>query len=170
MKFEFNKKNIFLLTILIIIIIVGLTLHDYRNPSNGVKVTKKITLVDDYSRFFTISNASNKYINYLQNRDKDNLMFLLSDSYIEGNNINKNNILTKLKLLDEGEYNFEARNMYQEKFSKNIIRYYIKGNLTRIMIDQYTKPIDYYLIVDLYLDNSTFSVIPYDGKMFKEAK
>ncbi len=170
MKFEFNKKNILLLTILIIIMIVGLTLHDYRNPSNGVKVTKKITLVDDYSRFFTISNASNKYINYLQNRDKDNLMFLLSDSYIEGNNINKNNILTKLKLLDEGEYNFEARNMYQEKFSKNIIRYYIKGNLTRIMIDQYTKPIDYYLIVDLYLDNSTFSVIPYDGKMFKEAK
>lgn len=170
MKFEFNKKNILLLTILIIIIIVGLTLHDYRNPSNGVKVTKKITLVDDYSRFFTISNASNKYINYLQNRDKDNLMFLLSDSYIVGNNINKNNILTKLKLLDEGEYNFEARNMYQEKFSKNIIRYYIKGNLTRIMIDHYTKPIDYYLIVDLYLDNSTFSVIPYDGKMFKEAK
>lgn len=170
MKFEFNKKNILLLTILIIIMIVGLTLHDYRNPSNGVKVTKKITLVDDYSRFFTISNASNKYINYLQNRDKDNLMFLLSDSYIVGNNINKNNILTKLKLLDEGEYNFEARNMYQEKFSKNIIRYYIKGNLTRIMIDQYTKPIDYYLIVDLYLDNSTFSVIPYDGKMFKEAK
>lgn len=170
MNFELNKKNIVLLTIFVLVIIIGLTLHDYRNPTSVNKNNEKISLVTDYSRFFTISNASSKYINYLKNQDQENLMLLLSDSYISVNNINKNNVLSKLTLLDNGEYSFEARMMYQENISKNIIRYYLKGYLTKIIMDEYQRPTDYYLIIDLDLDNLTFAVTPYDKKSFEEVK
>ena len=60
--------------------------------------------------------------------------------------------------------------MYQENKNKNLIRYYIKGDLTKEVMDEYQRPTDYYLIIDLDIKNMTFSVTPYDGKLFKEAK
>ena len=66
MEFELNKKNIILLIILVIVFSAGILLHNYRNPVKENKKTEKITLVKDYSRFFTISNAGNKYIQYIK--------------------------------------------------------------------------------------------------------
>lgn len=170
MGFEFNKKNIILLIFFVLVIITGIVLYNYRNPVVETKKEEKIILVEDYSRFFTISNASNKYIQYLKSKDKENLMLLLNDSYISLNGINKNNILEKLALLDSGDYTFEARKMYQETINKNMIRYYIQGNLTKEIMEEYQRPVDYYLIIDLDLINLTFAVTPYDGTFFKEAK
>ncbi|NLL02456.1 MAG: hypothetical protein GX265_05515 [Mollicutes bacterium] len=170
MEFELNKKNIILLIILVIVFSAGILLHNYRNPVKENKKTEKITLVKDYSRFFTISNAGNKYIQYLKNKDKDNLIILLNESYLTLNDINENNVLEKLTLLSSGNYSFEARKMYQENKNKNLIRYYIKGDLTKEVMDEYQRPTDYYLIIDLDIKNMTFSVTPYDGKLFKEAK
>lgn len=170
MEFELNKKNIILLIILVIVFSAGILLHNYRNPVKENKKTEKITLVKDYSRFFTISNAGNKYIQYIKNKDKDNLIILLNESYLTLNDINENNVLEKLTLLSSGNYSFEARKMYQENKNKNLIRYYIKGDLTKEVMDEYQRPTDYYLIIDLDIKNMTFSVTPYDGKLFKEAK
>ena len=170
MDFELNKKNIILLIILVIVFSAGILLHNYRNPVKENKKTEKITLVKDYSRFFTISNAGNKYIQYLKNKDEDNLIILLNESYLTLNDINENNVLEKLTLLSSGNYSFEARKMYQENKNKNLIRYYIKGDLTKEVMDEYQRPTDYYLIIDLDIKNMTFSVTPYDGKLFKEAK
>ena len=170
MNFEFNKRNVSLLGIFILIIIAGLMLHSYRNPAVTQKESEKITLVKDYSRFFTISNAGNKYINYLQNKDKDNLILLLNDTYISVNEITKDNILDKLTLLNSGNYTFEARKMYQEILNQNITRYYVKGNLNIVLMDEYERPKDYYLIIEMDLKNLTFSVTPDDGKIFKGDK
>ncbi len=170
MGFEFNKKNIILLIIFVLVIITGIVLYNYRNPVVETKKEEKIILVKDYSRFFTISNAGNKYIQYLKNKDKDNLIILLNESYLTLNDINENNVLEKLTLLSSGNYSFEARKMYQENKNKNLIRYYIKGDLTKEVMDEYQRPTDYYLIIDLDIKNMTFSVTPYDGKLFKEAK
>ena len=170
MGFEFNKKNIILLIIFVLVIITGIVLYNYRNPVVETKKEEKIILVKDYSRFFTISNAGNKYIQYLKNKDKDNLIILLNESYLTLNDINENNVLEKLTLLSFGNYSFEARKMYQENKNKNLIRYYIKGDLTKEVMDEYQRPTDYYLIIDLDIKNMTFSVTPYDGKLFKEAK
>ena len=41
----------------------------------------------------------NKYIQYLKNKDKDNLIILLNESYLTLNDINENNVLEKLTLL-----------------------------------------------------------------------
>ena len=170
MYFELSRKNIILLTIFILIIILGLTFYNYRNPAVVDKKESKIILVKDYSRFFTISNAGNKYISYLKNKDVDSLMLLLSDIYKTSNNITRDNILEKLTLLGTGEYTFDARKMYQSNLNNKIIRYYIYGYLTEEVMDEYRKPSDYYLIIDLDTENFTYAVLPYDGEIFKESK
>ncbi len=168
MNFEFTKRNTILLIIFILLIAIGLYIHDYRNQNTNHKESIKITLVNNYSHFFTISNAGNKYINYLKEQDKNNLMLLLNDKYIEINNITKNNVLEKLNKLEPGEYSFEARKMYQENLTEDLIRYYLYGHLNKIIMDGYQKPDDYYLIIDLDNKNNTYAVTPYNGEIFKE--
>lgn len=168
MNFELNKKNIILLIVLILIIIIGLLLHNYRNQDISDKINNKITLVNDYSRFFTISNAGNKYISYLQKEDKEKLFLLLNESYISVNNITKDNLLDKLTLLKSGNYTFEAYKMYHERLTSDIIRYYIKGNLSLEIMDEYQRPSDYYLIIEMDEKKNIFEVTPYDGKIFME--
>lgn len=168
MNLELNKKNIIMLAIFVIIIIIGLLLHDYRNQDLSDKINNKITLVNDYSQFFTISNAGNKYISYLQKEDKESLILLLNEKYISINNINKENILDKLTLLESDSYTFEASMIYQESLSSDIIRYYIKGDLSLDVMDEYQRPTDYYLIIEIDGVNNIFEVTPYNGKIFME--
>ncbi|MDD2207952.1 MAG: hypothetical protein PHG03_01215 [Bacilli bacterium] len=169
MNLELNKKNIIMLAVFVLIIITGLLLHDYRNQDLSDKINNKITLVNDYSQFFTISNAGNKYISYLLKKDNEKLMFLLNEKYISVNSITKENILNKLTLLESGSYTFEARKIYQERLSSDITRYYIKGDLSLEIMDEYQRPSDYYLIIEMDSVNNTFEVTPYNGKIFMEA-
>lgn len=168
MNFELNKKNIIMLAVFILIIIIGLLIHDYRNQDLSDKINNKITLVNDYSQFFTISNAGNKYISYLQKKDNEKLLLLLNEKYISINNITKENIFDKLTLLESGNYSFEARMMYEERLGSDIIRYYIKGDLSLDIMDEYQRPSDYYLIIEMDEVNNTFEVTPYNGKIFME--
>lgn len=169
MEFKFTKKNIIIIIVFIIIMFSGLLLFNYRNLLNKKINNDKIFLVKEYGRFFSISNAADKYISYLNKRDKNNLILLLNKNYLEINNITNQNILNKLTLLEENnEFNFEARKMYYENIDKNMIRYYIYGYLNKNVMEEYSKPKDYYLIIDLDENNKTFEVTPYDGKIFKE--
>ncbi len=170
MEFNLTKNNIIVIIIFLIVLFSGLMLYNYRQDKFGSEKSNKISLVDNYSRFFSISNAANKYINYLNKQDAKKLIILLNDNYQTENNINLENVLHKLSLLDSNkDYNFEARKMYEEKITKNIIRYYIYGNLKEnIMDDDYVRPLNYYLIIDLDISKMLFNVTPYNGKIFKE--
>ncbi|MDD2238877.1 MAG: hypothetical protein PHH51_03250 [Bacilli bacterium] len=169
MELKLTKNNVIIIIIFLIVLFSGLILYNYRQPKPMVEEKTKISLVTDYGRFFSISNAANKYISYLNNQDINNLILLLNSKYKEKNNINSDNILHNLTLLDtEKEYIFEARKMYNEKINKNIIRYYIYGYLSENVMDEYFRPEDYYLIIDLDINNLIFDVTPYNGKIFKE--
>lgn len=170
MNFEFTKKNTILLIVFITIIVLGLLLNNFRNPKKVIKKEENITLVKDYSHFFTINNAVQTYIDCLQDEEKENLIILLSHNYKDINSITTNNVLSKLGKLENFEYTFESRKMYQEELKENVIRYYIYGDLNQSSFVEYVKPTDYYIIIDSYLKNNTFSVTPYNGDIFKEEK
>jgi len=168
MELNLSKNNIIIIIVFFIVLFSGLILFEYRQPKPLVEEKTKISLVADYGRFFSISNAANKYISYLNKQDINSLILLLNNKYKERNNINSDNILHKLSLLDTNkEYIFEARKMYNEMINKNIIRYYIYGYLNENVMDEYIKHVDYYLIIDLDINNMIFNVTPYDGKIFK---
>ena len=169
MELKLTKNNIIIIIIFLIVMFSGLLIFNYRQEDSSTESNYKTSLVKDYGRFFSISNAANKYISYLNKQDINSLILLLNNKYKEKNNITDDNILHKLLLLDTNkEYIFEARKMYNEKINKNIIRYYIFGYLNENVMDEYIRPIDYYLIIDLDINNMIFNVTPYEGKIFKE--
>jgi len=170
MNFEWNKKNIMLVSFLGLIILGSIIVINIRNPKTEKPVPSKIILLDNYSRFFTVSNCAQSYINYLAKKDANTLNLLLSEDYKIQNNINQNNVLNKLELLTGSDYSFSARKIYKEDLSKAIVKYYIYGYLRETMMDQYVKPTDYYLVIIMDTKHFTYSVIPDDGTLFKEAK
>lgn len=169
MEIKMTKGNMVLIVIFLILVFVGISIYEERNNVKPLAENNNITLVEDYGRFFSISNAANKYINYLNKQNIGNLMILLDINYKNKNNITNENLLHNLSLLDtKKEYNFGAQKMYQEDLSKNIIRYYIYGYLSEIAMENIVGYQDYYLIIDLNTENMLFSITPYDGKIFKE--
>lgn len=169
MDIKMTKGNIILIVIFLIIVFVGIFIYEKRNNVEPYIEKNNISLVEDYGRFFSISNSANRYINYLNKQDIGSLMILLNIDYKNQNKITNENLLHKLSLLDtKKEYDFEARKMYQEDLSKNMIRYYIYGYLSEISMENSVRNQDYYLIIDLNIENMLFSITPYDGKIFKE--
>ena len=167
MDFKFNKKRIIILLVFLFLVVVSSILYTYRYPKKVEEnATSKVTLLNNYSRFFTVSNAANSYINYLAKKDTDALLLLLSEDYKKQQNINKNNIFIKLDELN-GTYTFGARKIYHEALSKTLVKYYIYGYLTEDILDQYPENKDYYLIIIMDTKNLTYSVIPDNGKGFK---
>ena len=167
MDFKLTKKNMILIAVFVLLVVVFSLIYNIRYPSKNVELNKKTLLVSDYSRFFTISNCANSYINYLAKKDAKSLELLLSASYKEQKNITENNILSQLKPLSQDNYDFVARKMYQENLSSSLVKYYIYGELTAVEMDEYVRPTDYYLIIIMDTKNFTYSVIPDDGPLFK---
>lgn len=169
MAFELNRRNLILIGILIIAMLVFVLLIDYRNPKLAVEPQSETRVLEDYSRFFMVSNAAENYLNYLAKQDSTALNLLLSEDYKTLHNINQHNVLTKLELLSTGNYTFMARKIYQESLSTKLVKYYVAGDLKETLLDTYTKPTRYYLIIIMDTEHFTYSVVPDDGSLFKEA-
>lgn len=158
-----NKNNILILLgvlISVIIILFRIFSKDVNNYS--------ITIVDSPSKFYTVSNCVSRYINYVYAEDVDNIILLIDDSFKKKNGITNNNVFDKIDKFDN-LYSFQARKMYQQVVNDNVTKYYVKGYL---IVDDISNVIsemkDYYIIVYLDTKNSTYSVTPYDGKIFVE--
>ena len=57
--------------------------------------------------------------------------------------------------------------MFQQRISKDIYKYYVKGYIQEETMDLVPLKEDYYVIVILDEKNMTFEIEPYDGSMFK---
>jgi len=167
MKFELNAKNMGLLAFFVILLVIAGILYNLRHGSNNDLEVGNRVLLNNYSRFFVVSNSANSYINFLARGDAESLMILLDDEYISRNNLTRNNVLQHLDTLDGEFYNFQARKIYQEQLSRSMMRYYIHGHLSESLIDQWVEPTIYYLILTLDTNNFTFSITPYDGASFR---
>lgn len=157
-----DKRNIFI----IIFGIIAIVLVIYQLISNNDK-KNDYEIVTSSSKFYTVSNCVDRYLNYLSSEDVDNLLILIDNSYKKKYNVNKNNFFDKVDKLDS-IYSFVAKKMYQEKINKNITKYYVKGYLLKEDLNVSNEKIDYYLVVLLDTKNSTYSIIPYDGEIFNK--
>ena len=128
--------------------------------------TETISIVNDNSKFFTVSSCVSKYLNYLSIRDTDNLLILLSNDYKTKNSVDKSNIYSFVGSV-QGNPEFSPRKMFVQRMSKNVYKYYVYGTITQDVINTLGESIDYYLIVILDEENMTFAIEPYNGEMFK---
>lgn len=168
-----NKKNNYTLLIIIIIILISILgiifFSDTEKKEQEIVKESNIKLLDDYSRFYTLDSCVYKYIAYITSNKQDEILNILDEEYIESNNITKDTLYNYINKL-EGMYSFKSKKIYYETLSTNFFKYYIYGKLQKEGINGIIDSKDYYLIIKLDLKNNLFSVTPYNGKIFKEAK
>lgn len=165
MKDIFSHKNVmYVLVILILYTCIALLFSRVRSNK------QEISVVDNYSRFYTLANSANMYLSYLGLENKKNVYTLLNDDFIKENKITEDNVIAKLKDFETTSPSIRVTKMLEQSLSKNTRRYYIKGNLVDISEDTYNILKDYYLILEVDENNNTYQITPYDGKIFMEEK
>lgn len=165
-----EKKDYTLLIIICVIllcIVILLFLNKDSSDDNILSEEPKYKLVNDYSRFFTIDSCVYKYITYLSSTKTDDLLKILDEEYVNNNGINSNNVYSYVNKLS-GNYSFKSKKIYYQVGNDKVIKYFVYGYLIEETIDGIGDKQDYYLVVNLDVENQLFSVAPYDGEMFKE--
>lgn len=169
---KLRKSDYKLIIIAIVLVIISLIVFNIspNKDKNKVEDNTQIKLLKDYSRFYTVNSCVYKYIVNLQSKNTDNLMKLLDEEYITNNNINSNNIYDNLENLN-GNYTFDAKEIYYEELSDNVIKYYVYGHIIEDTINGYsTNKLETYYIVKMDTQNMTFNISPSNENIFKEAK
>ena len=153
-------------------LLVFSVIKDLNNKSNLNIATEeaKPQLVSDVSKFYTVSGCVDKYLLYLAAKDSDKVYTILAPNYIKENDITTSNIFEIVPLLSDGQYTFNPRKMYSEEISKVIIKYYVFGYIVKQeFLDMNTlsfqQPV--YFIVTLNTSELSFSIMPYNGKIFQ---
>lgn len=154
-----HKDNIKTFIVIFIICAICLLLVIFLNKKTNYE---KLTYVNEYSEFFSISNYINKYINYVSNKNTEATFSLLDKNYLEDKLINKENIFNIIKQYEKGV----SVNITDIKYVniKNNIIYYVHGNLIKNNYDEIIKLNDSFDVIFLFdKENNTYSIYPLDN-------
>ena len=155
--------SIFLLIFLLVYLINGknrLGIEKCEEPP-AEKIPYDMTLVDDYSYFFSVVNIINNYLNYVKNQDTKALINILHPEYLDSYKINSNNLYENLGTFTEGlQLAYEAKNM-DYKIYDNRYLYYVKGDIIENDFED-SKIImnDVMFLVNIDYDNITYAIYP----------
>lgn len=167
---ENRERNLNIITIVLVICVVLLGIYklffDKKVPDNDKIDTDTISVVTDRNDFYTVSSTINNYVNYLSSSDSEKILSVLDLKYKKENGINSSNLYNFIEKLD-GIYIYQPRKMFVQRMSENVYKYYTFGYLRQDTINGYGQKQNYYLIVLLDQSNMTYSIMPYNGEMFK---
>ena len=165
-----NKKRIMLYVVFAILFFIPIIIYNSKNYKieKTSFETKKVYLLKDYNRFFTIDSCIYKYINYLQTKSVDNILKVLNQDYINKNSINSDNVFNYVETL-ESMYSFKTKKVYYEELNDNTIKYYAYGYLKEELMDSPTKKNDRYYTLILDNNKQVFNIMPLNKLEFEEA-
>lgn len=173
-KDKYDSKDTSLKQLLIILAVILLVLgiisivKKSKNNDTNTETEIKLETVKDYSTFFTVENCINKYINALSNSNGEDAFNLLTNEYKNLKSINKDNVDEKLDYLD-GNYVYEARNIFEKNIDNNIKEYYIYGLLKEDVLGGYDTGKDLYYQVIIEDESYTFTLRPYTIEEYRKA-
>lgn len=165
-----KKKDCYIVMIIIslmLISILGLLYFKDTDTDNSINKDIKYTLLNDYSRFFTVDSCVYKYISYLSSGDKASVIKILDNNYVKSNEITESNLYQFINRL-EGNYTYKSKKIYFVKNDDSHITYYVDGYLLQEVIDESPIKTEQYFVVKMDLKNYLFSITPYNGEMFME--
>lgn len=156
--------------IVIILVFIGATIYIIVNK-NDKKDLSNIKVVDNSTQYYNVVSVVNKYVHYSNEDDKSKIFKILDDDYIYKKGIDASNVFKYVRKYSDGNVSFKGDIMYYEKISDNINKYYVSGQIESVSMNDY-EIIDenFYTIVLVDNKNSSFSIIPDDGKTFKEVE
>lgn len=163
------------ISIIIIITIVLIILLTMKKGSeqneNGPLEGKSdiITITDSHSveyadnrtNSFAVNRIVEEYINYIVGERSNELVSIISNKYIQDENVTINNVINKVKdknIQYSENYKVIVNNMYVIKESINLESYLV--DLTYCNLDA-NKNYEIKLIVQIDIENLTFCIMPY---------
>lgn len=126
--------------------------------------------VDNSTQYYDISSIVNKFIRNSNNENKKILLNMLDSGFKKKNHITKENVLKKIPEFSNDNITFLGDKMYYEDLNNKISKVYVSGNIQSFSMDEYKNVEDYYVIVLIDRVKKVFSIIPDDGKTFKEVE
>lgn len=170
MKDNSKLTAIILVIVTIIVVVVSSVLGRKENQ----KDEKELNIVTNYSNFYTVNSCLYRVITYLGSEDRNSVMKILDENYKNKNKIKENEVLDLFPKVEQGS-TFVSTKMYYQTFSKNIIKYYVKGYIQKnelVELQNLNKfeQSDEYFIVYLDFENKIFSIEPYSGDIFMDGE
>lgn len=167
-----KKDRILVIVVIIILFILLLTfLIIKKKEDDKAQINNKVTLVDDYSTFFTVEDCINRYIDYISDGETNRVLNVLNEDYKKENQITDNNVINVLDTLyfkNNINY-FKSLKMYSQKINAYTYKFYVYGKVYRETEENDFEFIsDYYIVVTINNNQKVFDITPYDGKEFKE--
>lgn len=172
------KKMIAIVIMIIIIIIITLliilktTKQDNNIIGNkellegksdiiSISDAKVVEYPDNRTNSFMVKQLAEEYINYVVGERKSELINIISNKYIEEENITTNNILEKVKETNiqyNENYKTVINSLYVVKESINLESYFV--NLMYCNLNN-NKNYNIKLVIQIDIENSTFTILPY---------
>lgn len=144
-----------LIVILIVCVICCIVIFVAGRKSN----VEKLSYVDDYSTFFSITREVNDYIDYMNDYNK--LNDILDSKYLEKNSIRGNNIYSPLSEISTNGIEYV-------KIGNNFL-YFVKGKIIENDLDSINIVNDNFLVLVLNdLSSSSYSIYPVDDDNYKK--
>lgn len=170
MKDKSKLTAIVLVVITIIVVVVSAIL----NKPKETNEESRITIVTNYSNFYTVNSCLYRVITYLSSQNTSDIMLVLDENYKNENNIAENEVLSLFPVVDQGS-TFVSTKMYYQNISNNITKYYVEGYIEKdqLVNENETNKLERqntYFIVYLDSNKKIFSVTPYSGEIFMDGE
>ena len=162
---ESEKKVLKVWGIIALVLMIGLivaaimTKLDNTSPNGN----KGYVILRDSTRYYTVSNALNKYYAFVNSKDAKSTYKILADKYKEKNGITEKNVIEKVGY--EKSVSVTPSYMCYAEYKTGIVEYIFKGTIKNmnkandILGDKYYK-------VTLDGNNMTFTVEEISEKYF----
>lgn len=164
MKDQSTKKDLIKIAIAlgVLAIFIGINLYgNYKKSKEEFMISEEKQPVLDNSRYMTVINCINKFINYVQIGNKDNILLLLNEEYKNDYNVDVNNLNNFIpNLSSDGIYSYSGEEMYYKQISENVTEYYVVGNIEQTTYENVPIKTPYNITIVLYENKLVFSVKP----------
>ena len=164
-----KDKTNFVAIILVIVTVIVLIVTFITRNKNGGNAEEKISIVTNYSDFYTVDSCLNRFVIFLSSKNKLNVLTILNKEYVEKNDITEDNVLDLFDDVRDGS-SFVSKKMYYTNLGNNIYKYYVYGSIeySELYIDNSSNnnTVDAYFVVYIDKNNHLYSVEPYFGDIF----
>ena len=155
---------VFIVIILIINYFFPIKNLIYQLSNHEGNKNTKYRLVDDYTRYSTVSGAIEKFYSFINMKDYDSAIKILDEEYVKEKNVNKNNISSFIFINDKF-LSYKPDKMYTRD-TKGKVLYYVSGRVVSSNTSE--EYVTEYLKVCLDGETFHFSITPISEETFKE--
>lgn len=171
-KVKYVMLVISIIIILLILAIIGLKKSDKEILEKQTEefqpiLNETLQEVKHRTNYYITKTIVNKYISYVLEQNVEAIYSILDQTFIEENNLTKENILAKIKVIDVGNLTedqlaktkaeIEIEKMYVLDKDSKISSYFVYGNLKATTIKEEE---EFNCIVITDNENKTFTILP----------